>query len=94
MHQVDDEWHMIYECSALASLRAAHRGLFGHDVGHDVRAFMEQEDQRSLFRFVIGCMRIVVHAARTVDFVSVVPVVDMGFAGMPEASDTFDSDSD
>ena len=94
MHQVDDEWHMIFECSALASLRAAHQGLFGPEVGHDVHAFMAQEDQRSLFRFIVKCMRIVVHAARTVDTVSVVPVVDMGMAGRPEAFDTFDSDSD
>ena len=66
-------------------------GPFGANVGHDAHAFMAQEDQRSLSRFIVGCVYIVGHAARTVD---TVPVVDMGLAGQPEAFDSFDSESD
>lgn len=89
MHEIDDEWHMIFGCPALDAVRAARRSLFGPGIGHSVQAFMAQDDHRSVFRFVVECVRIVTNAARTADTVAVVPIVDLGIS---EPVDMYDSD--
>ncbi len=48
-----------------------------------------QDDHRSVFRFVVECVRIVTNAARTADTVAVVPIVDLGIS---EPVDMYDSD--
>ena len=60
----------------------------------DVHEFMAQEDQKSVFHFIVACMRVVLAVAKSADSVCVVPDVDMGVSGLPEAIDTFVSDSD
>ena len=63
MHQVDDECHMIFDCSALDAIRAASSSLFAdaNNIGQDMHAFMGQSDQRGVFWFVCDCLRVVLH---------------------------------
>ena len=77
---------MIFECSALNELRAASHDLFGHSVP----AFMPQQDCRSVhvFRYIVQCMRIIVlDAARCIDVISIVPVVNFGLSEAIDASE-------
>ena len=57
MNVVDDEKHLVFECPAFLHLRAARHELFSAAIGDDVRAFMRQEDQQSVFWHVLNCIR-------------------------------------
>ena len=57
MHVVDDERHLVFECSAFEGLRLARRHLFSAAVGENMKAFMAQGDQRGVVCFVLSCLR-------------------------------------
>ena len=57
MHVVDDERHLVFECPAFESIRAAKRELFTAEVGLDMRRFMAQRNQKGVFWFILTCLR-------------------------------------
>ena len=85
MHEVDDEWHMVFDCPAFESLRAARRQLFSGRVAYDMVAFMRQKDQMGIFKHVLACLRDVSEIL-DVDHSQDVDV------GISERHDTYDSD--
>ena len=57
MRVIDDERHLVFECPAFESIRAAKRQLFSAQVGLDMRCFMGQRDQEGVFWYVLDCLR-------------------------------------
>ena len=50
-----DERHLVFECGALAELRAKYAHLF-EVCGHNMRAFFAQHDYLGVFHYVIDCL--------------------------------------
>ena len=50
-----DEWHLVFECGALAGVRAKYPGLFEGCV-YNMRAFFAQHDHLGVFHYVIDCL--------------------------------------
>ena len=85
MRVVDDERHLVFECPAFESIRAARQNLFSAQVGLDMGRFMRQRDQQGVFWCVLNCLREVKDLAdvdRSLD-------VDLG---LPVEFDTYDSE--
>ena len=85
MHAIDDEYHLVFDCPAFESLRAARRHLFSSRVGYDMAAFMRQRDQAGVLQHILACLRDVgeildVDHSRDVD------------VGINEQPDAYDSD--
>ncbi len=57
MQVIDDERHLVFECSAFDHFRAARRDLFSVEVGEDMRCFMRQRNQKGVFWYVMTCLR-------------------------------------
>ena len=54
--QLDDERHLVFECTAFEHLRAARRHLFTAAIGEDMRAFFGQRDESGVMGFVLDCL--------------------------------------
>ncbi len=52
---VGDEMHLIFECTALASLRSRYASLFTDTAG-TMRSFFAQPDHIGVFHYVIDCL--------------------------------------
>ena len=50
-----DEKHLIFECTALASLRSRYAGLFTSNTD-TMRSFFAQPDRMGVFHYVIDCL--------------------------------------
>ena len=50
-----DERHLIFECTALASLRSRYAGLFTSSTD-TMRSFFAQPDRMGVFHYVIDCL--------------------------------------
>ena len=50
-----DEKHLVFECGALAGVRAKYPALF-EACGHNMRAFFAQHDHLGVFHYVIDCL--------------------------------------
>ena len=85
MHVVDDEWHMMFDCSAFAHLRSGRPHLFRGSVIGDMVAFMRQRDQPGVMRHILSCVQYL----RELDGIDRSQDVDMGLA---EEADSYDSD--
>ena len=85
MGEVDDEYHMIFDCPAFEGLRAANRHLFSGQIAYDMAAFMRQPDQKAVFQHILACLR-EVNELNDVDHSQDVDV------GIDEQPDTYDSD--
>ncbi|DBA76095.1 TPA: hypothetical protein ACH3X1_009839 [Trebouxia sp. C0004] len=52
---VGDEMHLVFECTALASLRSRYASLFTGTTG-TMRSFFAQPDHIGVFRYVVDCL--------------------------------------
>ena len=59
---LDDERHLVFECSAFEDLRRTHSQLFGPGVAFDMRQFFAHTDQRAVVMYILGCLRLIEHA--------------------------------
>ncbi len=50
-----DEMHLIFECTALASLRSRYASLFTDTAG-TMRSFFAQPDHIGVFHYVVDCL--------------------------------------
>ena len=50
-----DERHLIFECTALASLRSRYADLFTSSID-TMRSFSAQPDRMGVFHYVIDCL--------------------------------------
>ena len=84
MHVIDDERHLVFECPAFESIRAARRQLCTAEVGLDMRCFMSdsQRDQKGVFWFILDCLREV----EELENLDRSPDVDLG---LPVEHDTY-----
>ena len=55
---LDDERHLVFECSAFEDpdLRRTHSQLFGPGVAFDMRQFFAHTDQRAVVMYILGCL--------------------------------------
>ena len=56
-HQLDDERHLVFECTAFEHLRAARRHLFTAAIGENMRAFFGQRDESAVMGYVLDCLK-------------------------------------
>ena len=60
---LDDERHLVFECSAFEDLRRTQLNqLFGPDspeVAFEVRQFFAYRDQRAVVMYILGCLRLI-----------------------------------
>ena len=59
--KVDDERHLVFECTAFEHLRAARRHLFTAAIGEDMRAFFGQRDECAVMGYVLDCLKMCQH---------------------------------
>ena len=59
---LDDEQHLVFECSAFEDLRWTHSQLFGPDMAFDMRQFFAHRDHRAVVMYTLGCLRLTEHA--------------------------------
>ena len=59
---LDDERHLVFECSAFEDLRRNHSQLFGPEVAFDMRQFFAHRDQRDVVMYILSCLRLMEHA--------------------------------
>ena len=59
---LDDERHLVFECSAFEDLRRTHSQLFGPGVAFDMRQFFAHTDQRAVVMHILGCLRLIERA--------------------------------
>ena len=53
-----DERHLIFECTALASLRSRYAGLFTSSID-TMRSFFAQPDRMGVLRYVIDYLEVI-----------------------------------
>ena len=63
MGVIDDERHLVFECSYFEHIRAARRSLFSAAVGEDMMCFMRQRDQKGVFWYIVAYLRAVANIA-------------------------------
>ena len=56
-HKLDDERHLVFECTAFEPFRAARRHLFTAAIGEDMRAFFGQRDESGVMGYVLDCLK-------------------------------------
>ena len=59
---LDDERHLVFECSIFEDLRRTHSQLFGSEVAFDIRRFFAHTDQRAVVMYILGCLSLIGHA--------------------------------
>ena len=53
---LDDEQHLVFECSAFEDLCRTHNQLFGPGVVFDMRQSFAHRDHRAVVMYILGCL--------------------------------------